>query len=425
MTVLGRSAAICAAALWLALLLAGFSGQTARAQEPVGSYVVAPGDTLGAIAARFGVTVDALVAANNITDPNLVRVGQVLVVPGAVGDPGALSSIPTMQVLAQPGETLGAIAARYAQDAATVAALNNLTTTAHLFPGRPVKIPAATAPPQVAPLRFGAVASVELPATLAQGRTGRLAVETSRPLALEVDWNGLRIPLSAAPDNPARQEALLPVPALLGPGVFPLSIRYVTGSGLPVSRTWDLTVADGGYASQIIELPTDRGALLEPTLVQSELEKVTAAWTPFTGELAWRLPFSRPIGLEFATTSPFGTRRSYDGGAYSSGGYHAGQDFGAPEGTPVFTPADGVVVLAEALQVRGNVVIIDHGRGVYSGFWHLSEIQVAPGQTVRAGDTVGLVGNTGLSTGAHLHWELRIYGIAVDPMQFFDEPLIR
>ena len=417
------SPALCGAALWLALLLGGLTWQRAGAQEPVGSYVVAPGDTLGDIAARFGVTVDALVAANNIADPNLVQVGQVLAVPGAAADPNALATIPTVQVRAQPGETLGALARRTAQDPATLAALNNLTTTARLFPGRPVKIPAAGAPVEVAPLRFGAVTAVQVPGEIGQGRTGRLAIESSRPLSPAVNWNGLAIPLSPAGDGTARQEALLPAPALLGPGIFPLSVSYVTGSGVAVSRTWDVAVVDGGYASEIVGLPTDRGALLEPTLVQTEYEKVAAAWSPFNGSLVWRLPFSRPIGIEYETTSLFGTRRSYDGGAYASGGYHAGQDFGAPEGVPILAPADGVVVLAEQLQVRGNAVIVDHGRGVYSGFWHMSRIGVAPGQSVRAGDVLGLVGNTGLSTGAHLHWELVIHGIAVDPMQFLDEPL--
>jgi murein DD-endopeptidase MepM/ murein hydrolase activator NlpD len=82
------------------------------------------------------------------------------------------------------------------------------------------------------------------------------------------------------------------------------------------------------------------------------------------------------------------------------------------------------VALAEPLSVRGNAVIIDHGGGIYSGYWHNSELKVVPGQTVAQGDVIAISGNTGLSTGAHVHWELRIYGIAVDPLQFLDSPLI-
>jgi murein DD-endopeptidase MepM/ murein hydrolase activator NlpD len=85
------------------------------------------------------------------------------------------------------------------------------------------------------------------------------------------------------------------------------------------------------------------------------------------------------------------------------------------------------VALAEPLQVRGNVVILDHGLGVYSGFWHLSQIDVAAGQTVGEGEVVGLVGNTGLSTGPHLHWEMRVLDVPVDPVQWtqqaFPQPL--
>jgi len=79
------------------------------------------------------------------------------------------------------------------------------------------------------------------------------------------------------------------------------------------------------------------------------------------------------------------------------------------------------VVLAEPLFVRGGAVIIDHGAGVYSNFWHMSQIDVKPGDVVQTGDQLGLVGTTGLSTGAHLHWEIRVNGLAVDPLQWTEQ----
>ena len=84
----------------------------------------------------------------------------------------------------------------------------------------------------------------------------------------------------------------------------------------------------------------------------------------------------------------------------------------------VLAPITGTVVLAEPLQVRGQVVILDHGLGVFTGFWHLSRIDVAEGQLVGRGEVIGLVGNTGLSTGPHLHWEMRVLGVPVDPLQW-------
>ena len=89
----------------------------------------------------------------------------------------------------------------------------------------------------------------------------------------------------------------------------------------------------------------------------------------------------------------------------------------------MYAPADGIVILAEPLQVRGNVVLIDHGDGVISGLFHVSQIDVQAGQAVAAGDLVGLVGATGLVTGSHLHWELRVGGIAVEPREWVESTL--
>ena len=87
-------------------------------------------------------------------------------------------------------------------------------------------------------------------------------------------------------------------------------------------------------------------------------------------------------------------------------------------GMPAYAPADGVVALAEKLTVRGNAVIINHGWGIYSGVYHLSEINVTVGQRVKQGQVVAKIGSTGLSTGSHLHWDLRVRGLNVDPMQW-------
>ena len=96
--------------------------------------------------------------------------------------------------------------------------------------------------------------------------------------------------------------------------------------------------------------------------------------------------------------------------------FHSGIDFGDAEGAVVYAPAAGRVVLAEPLSVRGQAVIIDHGLGVFSGYWHLSGIAAQVDQMIQPGELIGYVGTTGLSTGPHLHWEIRVDGIAVDPM---------
>ncbi len=180
-----------------------------------------------------------------------------------------------------------------------------------------------------------------------------------------------------------------------------------------------MTVEAGDYASQQIVIDDAKASAMTPEAVQGEVQRVVDLWTQVSPDLLWLGPFARPIDVQYATTSPFGTRRTYS--VSDIGNFHAGQDFGAGEGVLVTAPAAGIVVLAEPLVVRGNAVILDHGRGIFTGYWHLSEIAVEPGQVLAPGDTIGLVGNTGLSTGAHLHWELRINGVAVDPMQYLEE----
>ena len=402
--------------LWLALNWIAESPPV-QAQADVRSYTVVSGDTLGEIATRFGISLEALVEINQIADAAQIEVGQVLLIPST---DATLTAVPTLLVQAMPGETLAMVATRYAQPPTTLAALNGLSETQRLFPGQAVRLPIDSAPSPS--LRFGAVRRISLPDQLAQGRTGSLTIETLRPLVLTATWNGLPLALTPLDAEGRLQFAWLPVPALIAPAPYAVTISYVANNGVTLTHTELINVVDGGYESQEIILPPEKDGLLDPTLVTSETQKVAAIWAQVSPQIWWTSVFSRPIALEYATTSPFGTRRSYNGGPYDS--YHAGQDFGAPPGVTVTVPAAGVVVLAEPLQVRGNAVIIDHGRGVFTGYWHLSEIYVTVGQQVVPGQMIGLVGTTGLSTGAHLHWEFRIYGIAVDPLQFLDEPLI-
>lgn len=391
-----------------------------------GVYVVAPGDTLGAIATRFGVSLDTLVAANGIADPNRLAVGQQLLIPDAAGNlPAAAAAtgvtgegIERAVVQALPGESVTTLAARYGQEPALVAALNGLDGTARLFPGQPVAVPADAVRRTIF---LGAVTEVDSPDAVTQGRTGHLVVTTDRPLALNGTWLGQPLVFTAASADGLRQMALLPVPALQETGPYEVELSFTTARGVPVTRRWPVLIEDGGYEFQQIVVSDEKASQMTPEAILAERDKVVGLWSQVNPELYWQGAFLRPIDAQYATTSGFGTRRDYS--VSDIGNFHAGQDFGAPEGVLITTPASGVVVMAEPLVVRGNAVIVDHGRGVFTGYWHLSEIKVAPGQVLGPGDVVGLVGNTGLSTGAHLHWELRINGVAVDPMQFLDEAL--
>jgi murein DD-endopeptidase MepM/ murein hydrolase activator NlpD len=97
---------------------------------------------------------------------------------------------------------------------------------------------------------------------------------------------------------------------------------------------------------------------------------------------------------------------------------HSGIDFGGGYGATVFAAGSGTVISAAKKGSYGNTVVIDHGGGLSTVYGHLSHISVSEGQSVSAGQRVGAIGSSGLSTGPHLHFETRVDGRAVDPMRY-------
>ncbi len=200
---------------------------------------------------------------------------------------------------------------------------------------------------------------------------------------------------------------------LTRPGEYPLKICLPSG----LCRMAKVRVARKAYPMERIRLPAEKAALITPEVVEREREVVSRAYSTFSGRPLWFFPFSPPLA-EMRVTSPFGLMRAYNSGPPS--GFHDGVDFGAKEGTPVYAPAPGRVILARELTLRGKMVILDHGAGVMSGFLHLSEITVEEGQEIKRGEMIGRVGNTGLSTAPHLHWEVRVNGVAVNPLTWLE-----
>jgi len=100
------------------------------------------------------------------------------------------------------------------------------------------------------------------------------------------------------------------------------------------------------------------------------------------------------------------------------GAFHSGVDIGTSYGTPILAPADGVVTFTEVLGGYGKAIMIDHGNGVSTRYGHLSGFAVATGQHVRRGDVIGYVGESGRSTGPHLHYEVRINDVPVNPYKY-------
>ena len=145
--------------------------------------------------------------------------------------------------------------------------------------------------------------------------------------------------------------------------------------------------------------------------IEQEAQLLNGVYGAATRDPLWAQPFRRPVPHQ--ANSRFGTRSIFNGELRSP---HGGTDFLSPSGTPVHAPNDGRVAVARDLYFAGGSVLIDHGAGVFSQLAHLSRIDVREGETVRAGQVVGLVGATGRVTGAHLHWAVRVAGARVDAL---------
>ncbi len=134
--------------------------------------------------------------------------------------------------------------------------------------------------------------------------------------------------------------------------------------------------------------------------------------------------FLSPV-QEFITSAWYGDRRTYlYTGGDSSSSLHNGVDLAAPTGTEVLTPLEGKVVMAEFRIITGNTVVLEHMPGVYTLYYHMDSLNVKPGDSLNQGDLMGTVGSTGLVTGPHLHWEMRVNTIPVDPTKYLSRPLI-
>jgi murein DD-endopeptidase MepM/ murein hydrolase activator NlpD len=193
-------------------------------------------------------------------------------------------------------------------------------------------------------------------------------------------------------------------------------------NGRTVTTFKNVTVTEGPYGLENIQLDDERGQLLDADLIRIEAEKLRNIWSQVTLQPRWEGLFRYPVAIDtLRITSNYGTRRTYNDSEELS--FHGGTDFGGGAGAPIFAPAAGTVALAEPLTVRGNAVVIDHGMGLYSNYWHQSQTVVTVGQTLQPGDLIGYIGSTGLVTGPHLHWELRLHGVAVDPLQWVQETI--
>jgi len=442
----------------------------AQSSGPV--YIVQSGDTLSSIAVRFNITLNALMAANGIANANLLAVGQQLVIPGLEGVTGILDTeivgfgdsfqslvrrtqIPAdllrkLNRLISPtefyvgasivvpkqenandltnhttlglGESLLEAAVLGNTDPWTMSTLNDLNGTWSGLPGDVLyeegTTDASTSTPNAGGLP-SAFLNAKIPTLpFVQGGTGEIIVKPASGVTL----SGYLVtyPLHFFPLGDGREVALQGIHAMLDPGVYPLELDASLPDGSKQSFEQSVLVTSGNYPKEKLSVSSE---LIDPAITGPEdkqVEGITSSVTPGKSwQSAFNLPVYVPSGSQPCIYDFFGTRRSFNGSDYNY--FHSGVDYGvcfAAHPFDIYAAAPGTVIFAGPLTVRGNATFIDHGWGVYSAYYHQKEIDVTVGQQVQAGQLIGQIGATGRVTGPHLHFEVWVNGIQVNPLDW-------
>jgi murein DD-endopeptidase MepM/ murein hydrolase activator NlpD len=453
--------------LFLLIIFFSSIAQPVSAQTTGPVYVIQPGDTLSYVASRFNVSLDELLAANPDVDPNFLNQGQQIVIPGLEGVTGVLETeiisfgdslrslsrrtqvaddqlkklnrlvsptevyvgismiIPkeegrtdlSTRVSPAAGESMLELAVKQNTDPWTLTSINKISGTWDTLPGDVLYSPTGSTNSNAVGLPSAFVSADIYPLPMVQGGTEVIRVVTQNNVP--ASGSLVNMPLHFFPSN-NEQVALQGVHALLEPGVYPLRVEATLADGSKQSFEQMVLVKSGDYYSEELYVPSET---VDPAVTDPENQNIFAITNPASPTKLWDGIFTSPAVYPDEYTSRYGTRRKYFGIGtdLTIEGFHTGLDFAGGEGLQIFAPARGTVVFAAPLTVRGNATIIDHGWGIYSGFWHQSKIMVNVGDTVEQGQVIGLVGGTGRVTGAHLHWEVWVNGVQVNPIDWLNQ----
>ena len=446
------------------LLLPSGSGKAQSASTTAPIYIVQEGDSLWDIAYRFHVSQADLVNANGIVNTDQITVGQQLVIPGLEGIHGILTTenvplgenlhslslryhlpvdmLKRLNHLTSPNElyvgysfvilqddhspslgkrvTLGSgqslleLAILNNTNPWTILADNQLTSPIMVLPGDVIRVPGTedTGPGALPPTINSADIS-----GLTQGHTAEIQINGAAGLSMKGTL--LDRPLNFFVDSDMQYYALQGVHAMAQTGNYPLVLNGSLPDGTTFKFSQMVLVTSGGYSYEII--PNVDPATLDPEINRQENELWSSISSSISPNKMWSGILSIPVqpGLAECYSSQFGNRRSYNGSAYSY--FHTGLDFCGQIGDPIYAAAAGVVVFAGPLTVRGNATMIDHGLGIFTAYMHQSEILVNVGDHVEEGQLIGRVGNTGRVEGPHLHFEVLVGGVQVNPLEWLTQ----
>jgi murein DD-endopeptidase MepM/ murein hydrolase activator NlpD len=443
-----------------------FSVSPVLAQDtPTGpTYTIQPGDTLGVIAAKFGVSIDDIILINKIQNPNVLAAGQQIIIPGLEGVTGNLTAetIPLganltslsiqhqfpISMLAKlnkvtspdevyagsslilpvsdqsglnnvnsikPGGSLLELAIQLNQNPWVMVLQNNLDQTWQANPSKPLyyKVNSADPAQSTSPVPFlTSLQFNELP--VVQGHTIEITATGEPGLQMTGQLAGRDLHFFSPQEG--RYIALQGIYAMTEPGLtsFELSVTRPDTSTVQVSQK---VLVQSGYYPEDPPLSVSPETI-DPAYTKPEDDAVKQVTAPFTPKQLWSGMFRDPVD-DPCYKSVFGVRRSYNGGQFQS--FHGGLDYGVCANLNIYAPAAGTVVFTGPLTAMGNATFIDHGLGIYTGYGHQNEIKVKVGDHVEPGQLIGIIGATGRVTGPHLHFEVWANGVRVNPVQWLEK----
>lgn len=453
--------------LALILIFSGTLPVSAQTDITLPVYVVQSGDTLYSIALKFNISVTDIVDTNQMSNPDLLSTGMELKIPGLEGVEGKLTTtaIPL-------GQNLFSLSRYYQIQPATLIRINRLTSPAEVYVGANLILPEkenaslkplATLSESTSLLEFSvihnanpwAISTANLadmpenllpgekifttstpeeavlgnplepyitkldlaPLPLVQGSTAVIQITSAEAISISGILNGKELHFYSQKEN--NYTAIQGIHAMAEPGLSDFSLKITLANGETETLDQTVLLQDAFYAK---DPPLSVSPeTIDPVNTKPEDTLVAEKIAPITPDKLWSGQFNLPVDEPYCIKSWYGNRRSYNGGPFTY--FHTGLDYGVCTNLNILAPAAGVVVFAGPLTVRGNATIIDHGWGIYTGYWHQQEILVHEGDKVEPGQIIGYIGGTGRVTGPHLHFEVWANGVQVNPQEWLNRPI--
>jgi len=377
----------------------------------VSTITVPFGETLQSISRRYQVPEDSLIKINRLTSPFELYVGVSAVLVGE----NEIEAQDNKRVSLAPEESFLEMAIKENLNPWTLVTANDQGGSWDLIPGEVLFVPGTESsgpggfPDEIQKVDFS-------PNRFVQGHT--YVIEVDIPDGALISGSLGEYPLSFFTQDGKTYQSLQGLHAKESPGLNSVSMSGTLTDGTPFALTQMVEVFSGDYHyEEIIGVPQETVGIEITDEETTQLQEYTLQSTQ---NKYWDGEFLSPVPPAFsaAYASYYGGRRSYNGSGYFY--FHSGLDYFSPMSGDIYAAAPGKVVFTGPMLLHGNTTLIDHGWGVYSLYAHQSEFLVQEEQQVSAGARIGRVGSTGRSSGPHMHWEIWVGGIQVNPLDWVD-----